>query len=243
MSNHSREKSRFTYSECKRELATCLFILAGRNAYEFARLNIRGLLPSLTLIQTSLGSRVNRVEEGEFRYDLMAEYLSSEAMKFIFAAEDCTAVVPRVVYDVQSNTFVGFTSHLKNGLPAVNAFSTESFAELKDWFQTSTQSRLLNLHMIQPIGCGPIPCSSFLLSAYGTDNCFSGQDIILRRITIVNQCEIEGVKVIGFASDCDPRYLRSMRVLMGFFVDAPNYQFHVNDNAFSVIIPKVSFAR
>ena len=34
-----------------------------------------------------------------------------------------------------------------------------------------------------------------------------------------------------------------MRVLMGFFVDAPNCQLHMNDNAFSVIIPEVSFAR
>jgi hypothetical protein len=73
MSNHSQAKARFSYSESIRELAPCLFILAGRNAYEFARLNIRGLLPSLTLIQTSLESRVNGIEEGEFRYDLMAE--------------------------------------------------------------------------------------------------------------------------------------------------------------------------
>ena len=123
----------------------------------------------------------------------MAEYLSSEKTKFIFVAEDCTAVVPRVVYDVQSNTFVGFTSHLKSGLSAVNAFSTESFAELKDWFHTSSQSHLINLHMVQPIGRGPIPCSSFLLSAYGTDNRFSGQDIIMRWISIVNRCEDEGV--------------------------------------------------
>jgi hypothetical protein len=73
--------------------------------------------------------------------------------------------LPRVVYDVQSNTFVGFTSHLENDLPAVNAFSAESFAELK--------------------ACADGP----------------------------------------------------------FFADAPSYQFHVNDNAFAVIIPEVSFAR
>ena len=243
MFNHGGAKSCFSHNESVGELATCLFILAGRNAYEFARLNIRGLLPSLTSIQASLDSTVNRVEEGEFRYDLMSEYLSSEKTKFIFAAEDCTAVVCRIVYDVHSNTFVGFASALRNGLPTINAFSTESFTELENWFQAATQSHLLNLHMIQPIGHGPVPCSSFLLSAYGTDNCFSGQYIIMRWISIVNHCENKGVKMIGFASDCDPRYFRSMRVLMGFFVDAPNHQFHMNSNAFSVIVPEVSLVR
>ncbi|CAM2715848.1 unnamed protein product, partial [Rotaria socialis] len=40
------------------------------------------------------------------------------------------------------------------------------------------------------------------------------------------------------STDCDVRYLRSMRLLMGFFADMPNQQFHLRDNAFYIDIPK-----
>jgi len=58
-------------------------------------------------------------------------------------------------------------------------------------------------------------------------------------MSIVNQCNKKDVKVVGFATDCDSRYLRSMRLLMGFFADIPNQQIHLRDDAFCVDIPKV----
>jgi len=38
----------------------------------------------------------------------MPNYLPLQKAKFIFAAEDCTAVVPKIIYDVPLNTFIGF---------------------------------------------------------------------------------------------------------------------------------------
>jgi hypothetical protein len=32
---------------------------------------------------------------------------------------DSTAVVPRIIYEVQSNTFIGFTPHVENRLPRI----------------------------------------------------------------------------------------------------------------------------
>jgi hypothetical protein len=169
----------------------------------------------------------------------MSDYLVSQKTNHIFVAEDCTAVVPRIIYDVKVNAFIGFTPSLKNGLPEINSFSTESFSELENWFNTLTRSRLLNLQMIQPINLNGVSCSSFLLSAYGTDNHFTAEDILMKWMSIVNHCNEKNVKVVGFATDCDSRYLRSMRLFMGFFADMPNQQIHLRDDAFHVKIPKV----
>jgi hypothetical protein len=95
-------------------------------------LNIPGLLANLTAIQSSINFSTNCIDEGEFRYDLMPDYLSLQKTKFIFAAEDCTAVVPKIIYDVPLNTFIGFAPHLEDGSPQINAFSTESFSELEN---------------------------------------------------------------------------------------------------------------
>jgi hypothetical protein len=58
-------------------------------------------------------------------------------------------------------------------------------------------------------------------------------------MNIINQCDKKGVKLVGYSTDCDARYLRAMRLLMGYFADMPNQQFHLRDNAFHVDIPKV----
>ncbi|CAF4702834.1 unnamed protein product [Rotaria socialis] len=211
ISNHDRAKSRYCYNDSMREFASCLFILGGRNVYGFIRLNISGLLPSLPIIQSSLDSITNRINEGDFRYDLMCDYLSLQKTNFIFASEDCTGVIPQIIYNVPSNTFIDFVPHLEDGLPKINTFSTESFSKFENWFGTLNKSHLLNLHMVQPINLDLKSCAPFILSAYGTDNHFTTLDILMRWMTIINQC---------------------------FFADMPNQQFHLRDNAFYVGIPK-----
>ncbi|CAF3333808.1 unnamed protein product [Rotaria socialis] len=189
ISNHDRAKSRYCYNDSMREFASCLFILGGRNVYGFIRLNISGLLPSLPIIQSSLDSITNRINEGDFRYDLMCDYLSLQKTNFIFASEDCTGVIPQIIYNVPSNTFIDFVPHLEDGLPKINTFSTESFSKFENWFGTLNKSHLLNLHMVQPINLDLKSCAPFILSAYGTDNHFTTLDILMRWMTIINQCD------------------------------------------------------
>ncbi|CAM4983047.1 unnamed protein product [Rotaria socialis] len=189
ISNHDRAKSRYCYNDSIREFASCLFILGGRNVYEFIRLNISDLLPSLPIIQSSLDSITNRINEGDFRYDLMCDYLSLQKTNFIFASEDCTGVIPQIIYNVPSNTFIDFVPHLEDGLPKINTFSTESFSKFENWFGTLNKSHLLNLHMVQPINLDLKSCAPFILSAYGTDNHFTTLDILMRWMTIINQCD------------------------------------------------------
>ncbi|CAF1462305.1 unnamed protein product [Adineta ricciae] len=237
MSNHHRARSRYSYSDSIREFASCLFILGGRNLYEFIRLNVTGLLPSLPVIETLLDSTENRIIEAEFRYSLMFDYLSLHNTNFIFVSEDCTSIIPRIMYCAKLDTFIGFTPRLDYGLPQINSFSTDSFIELEEWFDTLTKSNLLNVCMVQPINSNSAACSPFVLSAFGADNKFNTQDILMRWMSIVNHCDKEKIKVVGFSTDCDSRYLRCMRLLMGFFADMPNQQFHSRDKAFDIDLP------
>lgn len=242
ISNYCRSKTRYSYSEPIREFASCIYIFGGRNVYEFIRINIQGFLPSLPVIHREIDSTAQRIE-GEFRYNLMADYLASQQTNFVFAAEDCTAVVPRIVFDPKTNTFVGFTSSLENGIPKINSFSTESFSELENWFDTSTKSHLLNLQIIQPIKSINIPGPPFILSCYGTDNQFKTDDILMKWMNMINRCCEQKVKLVGFSTDCDPRYLRSMRLFSGFFAEIRNHHVHMRNDAFHVDVPTVIFLR
>ena len=168
---------------------------------------------------------------------IICPYNSSQ---FVFAEEDCTSVIPKVTYDATLNSFIGFVPPLKNGLPQVNTFSTESFAVLENWFSTLAKSHLLNVHMIQPITLTSNTCSPFLLSAYGTDSRFKTRDIIMRWIYIINECKNKGIRLIDFATDLDPRYMKAMHLFMGFFARMSNQQLHHNENSFYADIPRVS---
>ncbi|CAF4996626.1 unnamed protein product, partial [Rotaria sp. Silwood1] len=134
LSNLSLAKSRYRYSGFTIDFALCLSILAGRNAYEFIRLNIPGALPNLTIIQTKIAKEGFHTVEGEFRYDDMKKYLTTIDSTFVYCAEDCTSAVRKIVYDVQSNSFVGFTPPLDaHGMPRIQHFQTNSFEDLKAW--------------------------------------------------------------------------------------------------------------
>ncbi|CAF3644096.1 unnamed protein product, partial [Rotaria sp. Silwood2] len=76
--------------------------------------------------------------------------------------------------------------------------------------------------MIQPINPNGVSCSSFLLAAYGTDNQFTTEDTLMKWMSVVNHCNEKHGRVVGFATDCDPRYLRSMRLFKGFYADMAN---------------------
>ncbi|CAF4336673.1 unnamed protein product, partial [Rotaria sordida] len=93
--------------------------------------------------------------------------------------EDCTSTLRRIVYDVRSNSFIGFTPPLnENGMPHIKYFRTNSIEDLKNWFEEKEMSRLLNLHMIQPICINNQISPSFALAAYRTNGKYTALDII-----------------------------------------------------------------
>lgn len=225
----------YRYDQVVRQFATSLYILGGRTAYEFIRLNIPGFLPSIQTIQSFINASANYTTEGHFNYDDIQDYFNINQSKLGFYAEDTTAIIPKITYDTKTNTFIGFSLPLdNNGIPIANSFSTNSYTQLEKWYSDITMAKSLNACLIQPLSSNS-KISPYLLSAFGTDNSFISTEILSRWQYVFEQSKIKGIRIIGYATDCDSRYLHSMRVSLGFFAD---FAYHYHPDIFHVNIPK-----
>jgi hypothetical protein len=168
----------------------------------------------------------------------MKNHLKSMNVKYAFASEDCNGIIQKVCYDRQSNSFVGFCPSLQNnGFPRLLSFQIESFSDLETTFKTETLSSLLNVHAIQPITPQGQRSSPFLVSAYGTDNKFDSYHLICRWLKIFDESLQRGVRILGFATDCDIRYLRTMRLATNFFASLPNFDLRRRSDVSKVDLP------
>jgi hypothetical protein len=130
-----------------------------------------------------------------------------------------------VSYDSTSNCFVGFSAPLINGLPSINHFQTDNFSKLEQWFDEFDKSTLVNAHLIEPLltaASSSVHSRPFILSAYGMNNRANAIDILQRWIYIYDECKQKQIRVVGFSTDCDPRYLRAMQLSLGFFAQLSN---------------------
>lgn len=232
-SNHNR------YSDLIEQFAYVLYVLGGRQAYEFVRINLPGSLPSPSTLSTLFDEKREQLVEGEFRFDSMASELQPMNIKYAFASEDCTGIIQKVSYDRLSNSFVGFCPPLQNnGCPRLFSFKIESFSDLERKFRTEVLSSLMNIYAIQPIVPQGQRSSPFLLSAFGTDNTFDSYDVLNRWLKIFDDSLQRGIRIVGFATDCDARYLRAMRMATNFFATLPNFDLRKRPNVFQVNLPQ-----
>ncbi|CAF1082926.1 unnamed protein product [Didymodactylos carnosus] len=68
-------------------------------------------------------------------------------------------------------------------------------------------------------------CSSvvnIVRSAYGADTKLVAIDILRRWIYIYEQCKLNDIRIIGYSTDCDSKYLKAVRLTNGFFSRLPN---------------------
>ncbi|CAF4551437.1 unnamed protein product, partial [Rotaria socialis] len=233
--NFKKQKNKFTYDNLIQQFALLLFILGGRNCYEFLRLNLPAALPHVSNVELLMRNNEQKILECEFRFQLIKEYCKSNNCNYVFSSEDATRCISRIDYDAQSDSFIGFSSCLVNGLPQPNFFQTNKFDELKLWFGTFDKSAYINLHMIQSVAPSSPP---FILSTYGSNNKATATDVLKRWLYIYNQCLCQGVRVIGFSSDCDARYLRAMRLCTRFFAQLPNLNLVKQKDNFHLQIPE-----
>lgn len=211
-------KNAFRYSESIKDFAISLYILGGPTLYEFLRLNLPGSVPNLTSVRSMISSSTHEFIEGEFQYSHFLDLIKPLDCKYVFCGEDSTAVIPKVSYDSHSNSFVGFTLPLKNGFPCCRYFSTTSLEALESWYNEVDQSSLLNIHVLQALTSrNQVALAPFLLSAYGTNNKYNAYDILSRWSQIFDILNAQGVRVLGFSTDGDPKNMRAMRNAMAFF--------------------------
>ncbi|CAF1620840.1 unnamed protein product [Rotaria magnacalcarata] len=237
-SNLCRSKNAYRYTEPVLQFATSLHILGGKVAYEFMRLNLPGALPALSTLQTLALNRDYRIKEGEFRFDSLATHMQSLETNIAFASEDSTVVIKKVSYDSHTNSFVGFELPLNDGIPTILYYQTDSFQKLREWFSSKDRSNLINIHMVQPISNIQLGSNPFLLFAFGTKNIYETIDIIRRWIWIFEQSLLKNVRIVGFSTDGDPKYMRAMRLSIGFFATLPNVKLDAYKDSFHVNIPE-----
>ena len=196
-SNLTQPKSRYRYQDHIKSFALAIFLLGGRNLYSFVHLNFPGSLPNILTLQTTIAESSQGIVEGNFRYTFATQHLISKQSEYVFCSEDCTAVIPKIVYDSRSNTFIGFSLPLNNGFPQAECYSTSSFQQLETWFVKNAQSKLLNIHVIQPISSQANDASPYLLAVYGTDGRYTSNDITSRWKNIFNKFREKGIRILG----------------------------------------------
>ncbi|CAF3295155.1 unnamed protein product [Rotaria socialis] len=208
----------------------------GKLTYEFIGLNLPGSLSSVTMLNTLISKSNAKISEAEFRFDQLQKHFDDHNLQYAFGSEDATSIIKKIKYDSTTNTFNGFPTPLDRGVPIKEYYRTDSFDKLKLWFDSNDKASLLNVHMIQPVPStnqSIIP-SPFLLSAYGIDNTATANDILQRWWYIFNQCLQRNIRIIGFSTDADAKYVRAMRLMSGFFGSLPNFQIHQHPQAFQI---------
>jgi hypothetical protein len=214
----STSKNSFRHSQSVKDFAASVYILGRSNLFEFLRLNIPGSIPNLTSVRSMLSSSKYQFIEGEFQYSRFLELVHPLGCKYAFCGEDSTAVIPKVNYDSRSNSFIGFTLPLKNGFPCSQFYSTNSLDKLGSWHNEVDKSSLLNIHVIQALTpSNQLTLSPFLLSAYGTNNRYTADDILNRWSKIFDVLMTQNIRILGFSTDGDQKNLKAMRNSMAFF--------------------------
>lgn len=72
----------------------------------------------------------------------------------------------------------------------------------------------------------------FCLSIYGTNNCFSNEDVINRWEFKQTAAAEQGIEIIGFSSDGDPRLLKAMILKnIGTSISKPTMNKKLKNNA------------
>ena len=123
-------------------------------------------------------------------------------------------------------------------MPQMNQFQTNLFKDLQDWFEQENISHLLNSHMIQLIYVGDEIISSFPLTAYGTNEKYAFLNAIRRWYTTFKRRLSQSIRIVGYATDADLRYLLSMMLVSGFFANLINSPITNHSLIFKVDIPK-----
>ncbi|CAF4009907.1 unnamed protein product [Rotaria magnacalcarata] len=224
------------YTGLIKKFAISLYVLGGKQCYEFVRLNMPGAIPNLSTLGDLINKSNMTLTEAEFKFDSLRQFQSG----FGFCSEDTTGVIPKVEHDSSTNSSIGFTTSIVDGIPLTKHYQADTFDDFKMVYNTNEIARLLNVHMFQSISAEDNPTNfpkPLLLSAYGVDNKFTAMDILRRWMYIFENCLDKGARIIGFSTDADNKYVSAMRLASNFFASLPNFKLDKHQHAFKIDIP------
>ncbi|CAF4656711.1 unnamed protein product, partial [Rotaria sp. Silwood2] len=143
--NLTQSSNNFRYTESIKKFAICLYVLGGKQCYEFVRLNMPGSVPHLSTLGDLINKSNMTLTEAEFKFDSLQKFKSG----FGFCSEDTTGVIPKVEYDSSTNSFIGFTTPNIDGIPLMKHYQADTFDDFKTIYNTNETAPLLNIHMFQ----------------------------------------------------------------------------------------------
>lgn len=133
----------------------------------------------------------------------------------VMLIEDGTKVQQHVQFDSRFDCLTGLVSPLvgETGLPEQDTFKATCALKMKEYVETYAVADTAYVQLALPLAKGAAP---YVLLYFGTNNKFKHDDVIKRwretRVVLLR----EGIVVIGFASDGDPKLLRAMLNEMKF---------------------------
>ncbi|CAF1017695.1 unnamed protein product [Didymodactylos carnosus] len=106
--NLKKTKNNYQYNKYVKRFALSLYILAGRNAYEFVRINLTDAIPSIATVESYMKCINVQITECEFRFKSLKHHLDRINSAHEFCAEDCTSVVKKKVMTVSQIRLLDF---------------------------------------------------------------------------------------------------------------------------------------
>ena len=122
--NAAREKHGQRYDIEVKYFSVYLWIIAGPFVYDFLHKNMTGAIPSPSETQRTLASASEPVEEGQFRFTELSDFLNEQNLpRKVNISEDGTRILQKFVYDLTSNQIIGPVPPLaENGVPITKNF-------------------------------------------------------------------------------------------------------------------------
>lgn len=202
-------------------LLNCIHVkeTCGPNGYQNIKMNSHDGMPSIhSVIKHSMKIR-KTINEGRLMAKDLKAYLLNHNLDMVVAlSEDATNVNGRIDYTARTNQIVGYVPPMYEGtcMPIPDSYEATSAAVIESicLIEKSPISSMANVVMAQPLDLKAKP---FCILIYGGTGTFSKQMVQNRWSYIAEELAKEGIKVISFASDSDPRYNGAMRdILMSY---------------------------
>lgn len=222
--NTSRRPNKNTYDEVLKQFSVYIFYIGGRLLYETLHANMKNTLPSVSTLARYVSNNGSRPLEGFLRFEELNQFLEERCLpKIIWISEDATRINGRLEYDSKTNTIVGLTLPLKQGLPVTDTYKATSANAIHAHYLNKNKAKYAYIIMAQPLSEHAPP---FCLSAFGTDNKFNSIDVLDRWKQMKKVAASYDIRILGFSSDGDTRLLKAMRSASDF----PLYDHVHHDN-------------
>lgn len=124
-------KKKILYDERIKKLSIYLFQIGGKLCYETIQANFS--LPSLTSVYRYMKSSASNIEEGQFRWKELEDYLKKHNVQDVWLSEDATKITEKIQYNCKTNQLTGFVlPYDENGVPRQNIYQARYASEIQD---------------------------------------------------------------------------------------------------------------